>query len=468
METKELITNAIRYIRENPKENLSLQSIADNAGFSLTYFDALFKQHTGYTPVEYSRVYKLTRAAIALRCTDDSVLDISLEYGYQSPESFSRAFKAFYSLTPSEYREKYADSAITWTDLSARIAVSRFAKTFPTLRRTNDSVLDIALEYGYQSPESFSRAFKEFYSLSPSEYREKYADSAITWTDLSARIAVSRFAKTFPTLRRVQTEEAIDWLFTHDPVKYAEDLVGVTVGDVAVFTLDNGDLTSFVYASDYDDEEPSVDLVCEDEEAALAYLRLFVGGGIEDFSMRVAPGTVWERFDAAVAAAGMVCRTGHDMILRDAAPCEVDSGEYEVRELTADDLPALAAFRDAGGCGPQHVRAVEIAFAGKGNVGTRPVGVFDGGALVCFALPTADRIRDLVKYDIGGMFTLGAKDDARLCELAWRYAASLCATENAFLGNANAKDDDSPLGAAFSRKMGLVEVAEERRYVGQA
>lgn len=398
METKDLITNAIRYIRENPKENLSLQSIADNAGFSLTYFDALFKQHTGYTPVEYSRVYKLTRAAIALRRTDDSVLDISLEYGYQSPESFSRAFKAFYSLTPSEYREKYADSAITWTDLSARIAVSRFAKMFPTLRR-------------------------------------------------------------------VQTEDAIDWMFTHDPVKYAEDLVGVTVGDVAVFTLDDGELTSFVYASDYDDDEPSVDLVCEDEEEAITYLKLLVGGGIEDFSIRAAPGTVWERFDAAVASAGMVCRTGYDMVLREAVPGKVDSGEYAVRELTTDDLPVLAAFRDAGGCGPQHVRAVEIAFDGKGNVGTHPVGVFDGGALVCFALPTADRIRDFVKYDIGGVFTLGGRDNARLCELAWRYAAAICAAENAILGNANAKDDDSPLGAAFSRRMGLVEVAEERRYV---
>ena len=400
METKKLITNAIRYIRENPKENLSLQSIADNAGFSLTYFDALFKQHTGYTPVEYSRVYKLTRAAIALRRTGNSVLDIALEYGYQSPESFSRAFKAFYSLTPSEYREKYADSLITWTDLSARIAVSRFAKTFPTLRR-------------------------------------------------------------------VQTEEAIDWLFTHDPVKYAEDLVGVTVGDVAVFTLDNGEPTSFVYASDYDDDEPSVGLICEDEDAAIAYLKLLVGGGIENFSMRVAPGTVWERFDAAVASAGMICRTEYDMVLRDVTPFESDSARYEARELTADDLPALAAFRDAGRCGPQHVRAVEIAFAGKGNVGTRPVGVFDGDTLVCFALPTADRIRDFVKFDIGGMFTLGRKDDARLCEIAWKYAASICAVENAILGNANAEDDDSPLGAAFSRRMGLVEVAEERRYVKQ-
>ena len=39
MENRELITKAIRYIQENPKENLALETIADNAGFSLAYFD---------------------------------------------------------------------------------------------------------------------------------------------------------------------------------------------------------------------------------------------------------------------------------------------------------------------------------------------------------------------------------------------------------------------------------------------
>lgn len=44
MENKELIDRAIEYIQANPKENLSLQCIADNAGFSLTYFDAIFQK----------------------------------------------------------------------------------------------------------------------------------------------------------------------------------------------------------------------------------------------------------------------------------------------------------------------------------------------------------------------------------------------------------------------------------------
>ena len=75
---KTLIEKAIKFIQDGSKENLSLQEIADKAGFSLTYFDALFKKHTGYSPVEYSRVYKLTRSALELRRTDKKIIDIAI------------------------------------------------------------------------------------------------------------------------------------------------------------------------------------------------------------------------------------------------------------------------------------------------------------------------------------------------------------------------------------------------------
>lgn len=95
MENKNLIDKAIGFIQKNSKDNLSLQSIAENAGFSLTYFDSIFRQHTGYSPVEYSRIYKLTRSALELRRTSKTVLEIALDFGYASPESFTRAFKNF-------------------------------------------------------------------------------------------------------------------------------------------------------------------------------------------------------------------------------------------------------------------------------------------------------------------------------------------------------------------------------------
>jgi len=134
MENKNLIDKAIGFIQKNPKDNLSLQQIADNAGFSLAYFDAIFRQHTGYSPVEYSRIYKLTRSALELRRTQKTVLEISLDFGYASPESFTRAFKHFYSMTPREYREKYAGEAVTWHDLSGKIAISHFRRSFPELK----------------------------------------------------------------------------------------------------------------------------------------------------------------------------------------------------------------------------------------------------------------------------------------------------------------------------------------------
>ena len=109
MENKDLITKAIRFIQKNPKENLSLQSIADNAGFTLTYFDTIFQRHTGYSPVEYARVYKLTRSALELRRTEKTVLDIALEFGYRSPESFTRAFKKFYGMSPRDYMKEHSE-----------------------------------------------------------------------------------------------------------------------------------------------------------------------------------------------------------------------------------------------------------------------------------------------------------------------------------------------------------------------
>ena len=89
MENKHLIDKAIGFIQKNPKDNLSLQSIADNAGFSLTYFDAIFRQHTGYSPVEYSRIYKLTRSALELRRTQKTVLEIALDFALCNSHSYN-------------------------------------------------------------------------------------------------------------------------------------------------------------------------------------------------------------------------------------------------------------------------------------------------------------------------------------------------------------------------------------------
>lgn len=397
MENKNLIDKAIGFIQKNSKENLSLQSIADNAGFSLTYFDAIFQKNTGYSPVEYSRIYKLTRSALDLRRTEKSVLDIALDYGYASPESFSRAFKIFYSISPSEYRAKYSQAAVTWHDLSGKISISHFRRSFPELK-----VSDIDL--------------------------------------------------------------ALDFCFTHNPLKYAEDIVGMTVAETEILTLGDAEqLEHFVYVSDYNSVEPAVMLVCENEADALPYLKLFAKLSSPRFSICKDIDDDWELFDAEVAKLGLTCRYGYDMIYSGG---EIVVPEYEglsVRPLTVEDMPHVKAFKQSGGCAECHVRAIQVHFDDKGNKGMKPVGVFADGELICLAMPTLDRVRELQKYDIGAIFTFD-KNENKVIDLMWKYVIDHCIQENAMIGNANADEDDSPLGVAVCERIGLVKVAKNCGY----
>lgn len=398
MENKNLIDKAIGFIQKNPKDNLSLQSIADNAGFSLTYFDAIFRQHTGYSPVEYSRIYKLTRSALELRRTQKTVLDIALDFGYASPESFTRAFKNFYSMTPSEYREKYSGEAVTWHDLSGKIAISHFRRSFPEL---NVSDIDLAL----------------------------------------------------------------DFCFTHNPLKYAEDIVGMTVAESEILTLGNPEsLEHFVYVSDYNSVEPAVMLICENEEDALPYLKLFAKLANPRFAMRRSVDAEWESFDAEVAKLGLTCRYGYDMIYPNDSISVPKYDGMSIRLLTAEDIPQVKVFKQSGGCADCHVRAIQIHFDGKGNVGMTPMGIFENEELICLAMPDLDQTRELKKYDIGAIFTINSTSKEKAIDLIWRYAIDYCLRDNAIIGNSNAYEDDSPLGVAVCEKVGLVKVAKNCGY----
>ncbi len=398
MENKKLIHQAIQFIQANPQENLTLQTIAEHAGFSLSYFEEIFRQHTGYTPVEYARVYKLTRSALALR-------------------------------------------------------------------RTDKTVLDIALDFGYGSPESFSRAFKNFYSLTPSQYREKYAATPVNWYDLSGRIAISQFRRNFPELQLAEVDSALDFCFTHNPLKYAEDIVGMTVAETEVLTLGSTDvLEHFIYVSDYNSTEPSITFVCEEEQDALAYLQLLSRLPVLDFNIRKALDAKWDTFDAEVAKLELTCHVGYDMLYpRDS----VDLPQYAdltARTLTAEDLPLIQRFKQDGGCTEGHARAIQIAFSGKGNAGLKPMGVFQNSTLVCLAMPTLDIIRDLRKYDIGAVFALNQENSHNAIELIWKYTIQQCLKDNAIIGNANAKESNSPNSLAFSQQVDLVKVAKNCRY----
>ena len=98
------LENAIRYIDDNISTAMTLDELAQKAGMSRTYFSSVFKKLNGMTPWEYIGLKRIERAKRLLRTTDKSVLDISLDCGFNNISQFNRQFKHITGRKPLEYR----------------------------------------------------------------------------------------------------------------------------------------------------------------------------------------------------------------------------------------------------------------------------------------------------------------------------------------------------------------------------
>lgn len=96
------IQNAIDYIEEHITDDLDYNEIAKQAMCSPYYFQKIFGILCGITVGEYIRNRRLTLAGSELTKPNVKVIDTALKYGYESPESFTRAFTRFHGITPSD------------------------------------------------------------------------------------------------------------------------------------------------------------------------------------------------------------------------------------------------------------------------------------------------------------------------------------------------------------------------------
>lgn len=96
----------LQYINENLSSPLSLDELAQKAGMSRTYFSSVFKKLNGLTPWEYIGLKRIEQAKRLLRTTDKSVLEISLDCGFNNISHFNRLFKRATGAKPVEYKNK--------------------------------------------------------------------------------------------------------------------------------------------------------------------------------------------------------------------------------------------------------------------------------------------------------------------------------------------------------------------------
>ncbi len=102
--TTQKIGEAIIYMSEHLDEPVSITALARLASLSPTYFTGLFKKQTGCAPRDYLHLLRIHRACQLLNSSGLTIKQIASRVGYQDPFHFSRQFKAFQGVSPSQYR----------------------------------------------------------------------------------------------------------------------------------------------------------------------------------------------------------------------------------------------------------------------------------------------------------------------------------------------------------------------------
>lgn len=102
---REDIEKSKQFIERNLLEPLTPERIAAEAGYSLFHFCRVFQIVTDSTIMEYVRKRRLSRAALHIS-QGSKIIDVAMEYGYETASGFSKAFRKEFSMNPSQYGER--------------------------------------------------------------------------------------------------------------------------------------------------------------------------------------------------------------------------------------------------------------------------------------------------------------------------------------------------------------------------
>jgi AraC family transcriptional regulator len=121
----------IEYIDRNLDSTLDLATLAGVAHFSDFHFHRLFRALTGEALGDYVRRRRLESAAVRLRAQPQvPVIDVAIAHGFGSPEAFTRAFRARYECSPTEWRNSKYDQVARNAGQSPRLGIAQHRDIF--------------------------------------------------------------------------------------------------------------------------------------------------------------------------------------------------------------------------------------------------------------------------------------------------------------------------------------------------
>jgi len=101
----DILQEILEYIDKNIREKLSVEILAERAGFSPYHFCRVFQWGVGFSIMEYVRKRRLAFAAADLG-SGKLIIDIAFDYGYETHTGFTKAFRNYFGCTPEDYRKQ--------------------------------------------------------------------------------------------------------------------------------------------------------------------------------------------------------------------------------------------------------------------------------------------------------------------------------------------------------------------------
>jgi AraC-like DNA-binding protein len=99
-----IVTNVLTWLDENITHGLTIHTIAEYSGYSHWHLQRIFKKYTGVTLGSYISKRQLYFAALDLLGREKDIVLVAMKYGYESQQTFTRAFKARLQVNPGEVK----------------------------------------------------------------------------------------------------------------------------------------------------------------------------------------------------------------------------------------------------------------------------------------------------------------------------------------------------------------------------
>lgn len=171
MEWMDAITKSIEFIEEHITDNITAEDVANHVYVSPFYFQKGFNMLCGYTVTEYIRNRRLALAGGELVTTQMRVIDVALKYGYESPDSFTKAFTRFHGISPAMVRKE--DVMLkTFAPLKINISLKGgYLMNYKIVKKESFTVLAAAKKFGYETCKTEIPLFwKEHYEKGNGKY----------------------------------------------------------------------------------------------------------------------------------------------------------------------------------------------------------------------------------------------------------------------------------------------------------